>query len=239
MTHALFALVLVATGTAHAQEPDARILFEEANALMDEGRFPEATERLERALALEPRPAIANNLAIARRATGDTIGAAAILAELLEGRFGELSEERRAVVSELRASVEREIATLRVTVSGRAELRLDGLALGWVDGETAHRVNAGAHVLRARTSDGREAEQRVEVSAGEVAAVRLELPRTTAPPIDRHTEPGPIEEESASALPWILGIGGAVIAAGITVLVIVLATRPSDVESPFPPVITR
>jgi hypothetical protein len=235
--HVLFALA-IATHTAHAQEaPDARLLFEEANALMDEGRFPEATERLERALALEPRPAIANNLAIARRATGDAIAAAAILAELLEGRFGELSEDRRAVVSELRASVEREIATLQVTVATLAELRLDGLALGWVEGETSHRVNAGAHVVRARTDDGREAERRIEVSAGEVAAVRLELPHATAPRIDRD-EPAPIEEESSSAIPWILGIGGAVVAAGIAVLVIALATQSPGVESPFPPVVT-
>jgi hypothetical protein len=247
MMRALFvvAAALATVHPVHAQEPpstpSARVLFEEANALMDEGRFPEAAERLERALALEARPAIANNLAIARRATGDAIGATAVLVDLLEGRFGHLSEDRRSVVAELRAAIEREVATLRIAVETRAEVRLDGIVLGWIAGDTSQRVNAGAHVLSATAEDGRVAERRVEVSPGEIADVRLRLPPPSEPadPIALDEPGAPRERDSASALPWIFGIGGAVVAVGVAVLVVVLATRSSDIDSPFPSVSTR
>src|SRR6185295_11571360 len=61
---------------APAPASGAEALVQEGNALADRGRLDEAVDRYERALAIDPRNALAHyNLALAREAAGDDAGA--------------------------------------------------------------------------------------------------------------------------------------------------------------------
>jgi hypothetical protein len=230
------------------REERARRLFAEANGLMDEGRFPDACDRLEQALELAPLPAVANNLAIARRATGDAVGAQAVLSELLAGSYGVLSDERRREVAALRREVAAEIATLRIRVTGaeQATVRFDGVEVGIVRRDVVRRVpaNGGAHVVTATAEDGRRQERRLEVEPGETAEVALHFSSRHFSRRDGPSDlfaPAPEDSEgSGSALPWVLGVAGGLVAIGVAVvIVIVVAGGGSEhIDSPFPPVTT-
>jgi hypothetical protein len=179
---ALLALLVCAPSPCIAQDApreQARARFMEANALLDEGRFAEARDLLREALALYALPAIAQNLIVALRGVGDSVGASEIAARLAGGEYGSLDAAQAAELASLRASIEAEIAVLSLRVCGGdgVVVRIDGERWDRFDGcrDLERRVNAGVHVLRATGARRQAVERRLELSQGERLALDLRL----------------------------------------------------------------
>lgn len=168
------------TPRAHAQASqaagsEARELFREAMAELHAGHFPEARDRLVRAQALAPNAAIAFNLAVAYRGTGQLLLAEQTLTGMLESEL-RLSASQRTEATGFREAVRAEIGTLRVEVSGaqEAELRLDGARIE----AGSLRVDPGDHIVIASAVDHTTREERVHVGRGETIAVSIALEPT-------------------------------------------------------------
>lgn len=165
---ALAAFLMIALLTSHAVLPSeasaqpradtarARRLFEEAMTSMDDGAYDVAIERFQASLALAPRPATAFNLALALRGAGRIREAIATLDALLAGEHGPLRDQQRGEADQLRTEATTDLATVRVRVSGPAdlELRVDGERVAaepgaWVE----HRLDPGEHVVTASAPD--------------------------------------------------------------------------------------
>ncbi len=160
-----------------SQEHDARQRFVEAVEELRVGRFPEAREMLQRLLASAPNPAIAFNLAVAYRGTGELLRAEEVLSALLAEQYGEMRAEQRAEVRSDLRRVRSEIGALAVQIQGaEGELRVDGRLAA----ERTVRVDPGEHVLVVSAEDFETVERRVRVRPGERLAISIELQPTEA-----------------------------------------------------------
>ncbi|MGE0787306.1 MAG: hypothetical protein AB7S26_16660 [Sandaracinaceae bacterium] len=170
-----------ATAQSSRQEREAHALFERAEGLLRSGRFAEATGLLERSLAIYVHPSTAFNLAIARRGTGDALGAAELLAEIERGTYGELGAEHRDEATRMLAEVTAQIATLHLHLCGGNDVaaRLDGEVWDRFDDcrDLTQRLNPGRHVLAVTGTGHRPLEETISVEAGQV----LELERAIEP----------------------------------------------------------
>jgi hypothetical protein len=182
MVLALLSMAWLSSERASAQPREApsaastaRTLFQEALGELRAGHFPEARDRLLRARELAPNAAIAFNLAVAYRGTGELLRAEGVLTELLADGT-RLAAAQRAEASTFLDEVRREIGSIRVEVTGAmdAELRLDGERI-----ETGElRVDPGDHLVLAMATDRVTVERRVHVAAGEHLEVSMTLEPT-------------------------------------------------------------
>lgn len=161
-------------------DPATRTDLEAGAALLVEGQFSEARDRLQQAFERQPHPAVVFNYAVALRRTGEPVLAAELLEGLLAGRYGEVpGAARRAQLQTLLGEVLGEVSTLMIRVEGApaAAVEVDGFPAGEVGpGATLRwRVDPGSHEVRAR-SQGREAAESIAVEPGEVSELSLALP---------------------------------------------------------------
>ena len=215
-----------------ARRDEARQLFARGEVAFAEGRLADARRLFRQSLDLHPHQATAFNLALAMREAGAYLDSDALYAELLDGRFGALDEERRREVAGLRAEVRARIGRLRVRVHGaaRSEVLVDGriVARAASSETTEAEVDPGEHVATARAADYLPVDETVHVEAGETVSIRLALTE----PIGRAPiAVGPVDSGGASLWPWI-ALAAAVAVAGAAVTVLLLT---GDDEPDLPP----
>lgn len=164
---------------AERDRSEGRRLFDEANAVFEEGRLSHARELLERSLEVFAHPSTAYNLALVLQRIGETHLAVEVLEGLIAGRHGAPDAVHQREARTLLEAVRQELATVVVRVEGppETEVRVDGLLVGSA-GERAvleAQVNAGHHRIVATAPHHAPAEEELQVNRGE----RVEV--TTAP----------------------------------------------------------
>jgi len=241
---ALVCCALVALGApARAQESAeddatrARQLFEEGVAALHAEDLERAAIVFGQSLDLRPHVATAFNLAGALRDLGRQTAAVAVYDGLLEGSYGDLSEEQRAEVDEMRGVALAATAILEVRVEGAdaAAVTVDDVPIGEArrGAPLAHRHDAGYRVVRARTDDGREAMRRLSLGAGATEAVELVLPSPVmaeveparSEPVLRHADEPRTEREmtSGGVSAWVWVVAAVAVVAATTIGVVLLA----------------
>ena len=212
-----------------AQSDDPRVT--QAREAVEAGRFVDARELLRAALADDPDPAIAFNLALMLRETDRPLEAQITFQRILEEEFGPVPDSRRDRVAELLAEVSAELATIVVSVEGAddAVVEIDGAVVG--NAPVEHVANPGRHRVVAR-ADGRTSNRRsVDVARGERTRVALRF--ATMNEADPQADPSPGGED-LTALWVVLGVTAALLAGGGIALGVWFATRDSTAPQPDP-----
>lgn len=215
---------------------EARVLFDRAVEELRRGHFPSARDLLMRSLELFPTAGTAFNLALALHGTGESVAAVALLERLSSGEYGALADEERAQVTDLLARARADLARLSVSVRGppTARVRVDGAEAGQaLPSEPLElTLDAGRHVVDARATDYRAADEVVELARGESRSITLALEPVPASPA------GPQGDEATlweSPLTWI--ILGVVIAGGAAAVYFATRDRTADpVDDPVFPI---
>ncbi len=228
----LAAAVIVASPAA-AQPSDESDAIARARDAAAEGRFVEARDLLRGELDRAPRPAVAYNLSLMYRETGELTLARDTLTALLSNDFGPLPDEPRARAAQLLGEVTAGLATLVMTVTeGEAQLEVDGriAGVGRPGQPVRHAVDPGPHSVVARWPDG-EDRRMVDATRGESIDVALALPRA-APlpdrPADAPLDDDPDDGEDLTALWVVLGVLGAGAVAGAIAAGVVLGGDGSE-----------
>ncbi|MCK6535291.1 MAG: tetratricopeptide repeat protein [Polyangiaceae bacterium] len=162
-----------------AAAEDAKQLFEQGKVAMRGGRFAEARDRFQRSLERSPNPSAAFNLAVALRGMGRPKEAHELLLRLAAGGFGKLPDDRLREVQALAQDVGRDVATLRIVVTGApsVEVRVDGERLGKVEKGRALtvRVNPGDRVVSLAAPLREPVEARIALGAGRTVLLERKL----------------------------------------------------------------
>ncbi|MBX7197321.1 MAG: tetratricopeptide repeat protein [Sandaracinaceae bacterium] len=245
---AAFLLLLVpctATAQSQAELARSRTLFEQGLAHAEAGRWPEARQAFESALAITERPSILLNLATAQAETGALVESAASYRRFLEIATGRDQRRNRAEAQEALASIERRIAHLTIEPVGLAAddaVLVDERELARTE-LVAIALDPGAHSIVLSRGGRRVVEQSVRLGEGQDHTLRLRAPdlrpvrsadaTTTTVPLD--TEPhgsaqtGGNDDGLAIGLGVGLGVGALVIGA-IIVGVVVGTSSPSTYQ---------
>jgi hypothetical protein len=175
-------VMLLAWSATMAQAQDAvaraREYFEAADVAADEGRVADAVRLYRESLELAPRAGTAYNLAVVLAAAGRTVEAVNVVHEILNGRYGEISDSLFDRVEALASEVESRVAVLVLRLEGPAgsSLRIDGeltqIELG-VPQEV--RLDPGVHRLLARGPRGELVEREIDVMAGTRREIELAI----------------------------------------------------------------
>ena len=211
-------LVVMFEITARAEDidPQARDLFTAAEEAFARGRVGEARRLFEQSLERSPAAATAFNLAIAHREAADYLQASEMFGRLILGDFGELDEDRRAEVLQLRSEVRQRLASVEVRIEGveNAEVLVDGRSLGHTrSGRQGLRttVNPGQHIVGGRALMADPVDRTLDLREGGRQSVTLRMT-----PRELDTSDSPV------IWPWL--VGGILVSAAAAVLVAVLLT---------------
>jgi len=230
---------------ADEAEREARAMFERGTNALRSGRVAEARDLFRRSLATLPTAPTAFNLAVALRGTGETSESVSLFGELLEGRFGDLSTERRVEVLRLRRETRAELALLEVANAGAEPITVSlvrpdqrPVAASAARLEIAGRrrakvrVDAGAYDLRAESPGHLAATHHLELERGGRAVWSPVLVAEGA--ASSGTRPAPARSPPSPAAtpfygrPWFwIATGAAIVAAGVVTWV-ALEDRTGD-----------
>ncbi|MEM9193835.1 MAG: tetratricopeptide repeat protein [Myxococcota bacterium] len=234
--------VVWAQEEASADE-EARALFEQASAAMDEGRYREARELFERSMELLPAPATAFNLSLTYERLGEIRRALAVAQRLRSGELGELGSSERHTLEELNARLHSLLGSLVVRAQGppQTEVLVDDTDAGVIPngGEIVFRLDPGRHDIRAQAEGYDSIDEQVFLEPGARQELALRLSPVVAPtpsdsePPTREARPDPEQpaDSESSGVWWPWAIGLSVVAAAAVGVVIALFAVPSD-ESP-------
>lgn len=171
--------MLGATARVQAQPQEARTAFERGVAAIEAGRYADGVALLERSLELLPRASTAFNLAVARRGTGDFVGARNALRSILDGRYGDIDARAQQRAEQLLVEAESEVGRLVLVIDGGRHIRVtvDGQGVGTLTepGRLELEVNPGVRRLGVVAVDRVPVEQEVTVQAGDTAELELRL----------------------------------------------------------------
>ena len=164
----------VAEDTAARRERLARIVFEDANRFLGEGKYREALERYEIAYELWPRPKTLLNMATLLLELGRKVDAANAFAKYLASeQSGDVEPERASKVRGLLAKLDSELGLLHVrgrTAGARGLVRIDGQVAGPEDRtgllDVVVRVAPGNHEIVIEYPDGQIERIAATVAAG-------------------------------------------------------------------------
>lgn len=222
-------LLIAATATARAQPPsrytkdEALSLFNEARALMVEGRFAEACPKLEKAEAIDPGMGTLFNLSHCYEQIGRIASAWAGFRDVAAAARAAGQLDREQVARDRASALEPRLSKIRISVPDEAiapglSVQRDGVAVSRLLWGTDVPVDPGKHLVTA-TAPGRETwSSSVEVTGpGKVVILRvppLAVLGGSTPSPPRTTEPPP-PPDGRSAVPGVLlgvlaasGIGG-------------------------------
>ncbi len=166
----------------------ARRLFREGAQLANQGRWEDARDRFQRALAVRPSPLLRFNLAIAAQNSGHFVEAIDQYRQFLLDDNDPANALRRHEAQTAITAIENVLAVLVITVQGTdapAEIELDGRALPPALLGVEIPVDPTEHVIEARGVRGGSARQVVRV--GESATRRVALTLDLPPPNAQHT----------------------------------------------------
>ncbi len=177
----LVAAIILAASSATAQtsEAEARRLFDEGAALLQDGRHLDALARLERARALQEVPAIVFNIAVAQRGLGRYVEAAINLERYValavaRGLDPAVRAERERLLAETRAAIAH--VTVRVEGTG-ATVTMNGDALRAEQLGRELDLNPGRYRFAVGGAGVAPAEVQRDLASGERTEVALTVRR--------------------------------------------------------------
>ncbi|MCA9605173.1 MAG: PEGA domain-containing protein [Myxococcales bacterium] len=175
------ALLLTAT-LATAQDDEARTLFEQGVAALDEGRFADAAELLARSLELRDSAPARFNRAVALRGAGRYLEGVAELERYLEQatepRHARTREHAAQILEELRAGV----AVLELEVVGSPDdVRVDGETVAAADARLELRRDPGGVIIRVARDGYAPIEHTLTLEAGARESLRIDAAESPLP----------------------------------------------------------
>ncbi|MEM7606185.1 MAG: hypothetical protein AAF411_12590 [Myxococcota bacterium] len=153
---------------------EAQTLFGAGNLALRDERYSEAAAAFRRSLELFPYLPTAHNLSLALEASGDTLGAARLCAELLEGNFGDAEPALRASVAERLQRLDASLGRVEVNAEVPAVLQI-GDASWTIEGRTLVRLVPGAHTLSFSSPGHRRRSIALRLEAGSLERVSANL----------------------------------------------------------------
>lgn len=235
MTIALVLLCSLASRAAAQDAPDertlaiARELYEAGVRAAEAERWAEAEDAFERSHALSPTvPALAN-LATARLALAHYLDAREALRELVA--HPDLPADRRPWAEEMLARASAAVARVRITgvePDERPRVTIDGADVNVTDFSAPIELDPGEHTVTVVRPGEPERTLRAEFEEGRERV--LHAARAAPPPAPERPLLEPIEAEPVTSEPafWAaLGVGLAVVGAGIAILAVAL-DAPDD-----------
>ena len=205
---------------------EARSAFEQGVNAFRDGRPADARRAFRRSIELFPTPVAAWNLSRSMLRVGDPLKALQTVRAMLDEEFGELDAEQRAAAIELRAEILASLALLRIVSNEDVSLNvmLDATGLGELPPRSSleRRVVPGEHVVRATAADARQANHRVELTAGATLDVRLVLEEVEPP-------------QSRNRTALVLGVVAGVLVAGAVALTVGLVVS-NDTSAEVDPI---
>lgn len=224
------ALVLeVIPRAAFAQAPDTstpanaapevieatRELFRQGAQLASEGRWEEARERFQRALAIRATPLTRFNLALAAQNSGHLVEALDQYRQFLRDDNDPANAARRQQAQRAIAEIEPRLAHLTITVTGADQpsaVDLDGRAIPLVLLGVDVPVDPGEHIVRVRGQRGGASTRTVTLaeSARESVVIVLDPPPAARPapqPNGGRTPASPLMQTAQGTHPPAQGAG--------------------------------
>lgn len=201
-------------------ETEAQLLLERAMNAREADDMPFAAQLLREALELAPLAGVAFNLAEVSARVGDNCGAAVLYQSLIDGDYGERTDEELTQVRPLLREARDRTATLQISIEGAefANTRIgsrEPVRMRQSE-ETSFCVEAGRHALTAEATGCDTHTRTVRTEAGDFSRIRLALEPRARPVYKR---------------PWfwigtsLLVLGGAALTTGL-----LLARPPASVE---------
>jgi hypothetical protein len=162
----------------------ARARFKEGVEYYDKGEFEQARVSFLQAYALKKHPAVLLNLAWSCLKSGHPIEADRYFKQFLaEGR--DITEKQRADANDGVAQSRAKIGRIEVVAGAGTEVTIDGDRIGNAPLAEPVPVEAGAHTVKFKGSDGSTDTQSITVMGGEKASARfkatLPVPAAVAP----------------------------------------------------------
>lgn len=224
-----------------ASVDEARRLFAEGLAFVEQGNWVSAEERFRRVLAQRSSHVVVYNLASALVHLDRLVEGAELLRSIL--RAADADAETREAAQQLLSETEPRIGTLTVRVSGDATFTaftLDDKPIELTAQVQTIAVDPGEHRIAALREGAEVASQRVVLGNGQVLQAEVELvlpalitpqqalrpepalpPRRVAPPAPRPLRDDEADEGGSSFWLWAGG-GAVVVAAAAVTLALVL-----------------
>jgi hypothetical protein len=193
--------MLASTASVRADVDDqARIRYERAVKLYEEGVYDAALVELRRAYDLRPSYKLFYNMALSRVAMRDYAGALEdYLRYLREGGERVAADRKSAVQGEIER-LEQRVARLNIkTDVAGAEVLVDDVAVGTTPLPSAVAVNSGVRRVAVRHRDHPTQTLRVSIAGGEVQELNLPLTAGSAP--TAQPLPSSPRDEAAHAAP--------------------------------------
>jgi hypothetical protein len=225
--------------------------------LLQQGRYPEALDRFQRAESLVHAPTHLLYIARTQVKLGQLVEASEtylkVIHEALAPDAPRAFVDAQAAATQEAKELDARIPTLLIRVEGKgasdASVTMDGMALPPAMIGMSAPVNPGNHALRAVAKDGTSAELRVKLAPGshETAVLQLHATEPTPPPAPaaahaEATSPAPGAETAAPSsgaglgktLGWIgVGVGAAGLVAG-TAFVALNRSKRTDANNLCP-----
>jgi hypothetical protein len=205
------------------QRREASAHFRRGVDLFREGAYRASLVELRRAYEIAPDYRVLYNIGQVQLQLGDYLGATESYEAYLAQGGGEISPERRADVEKAFETLRERVGRVAVSVNqDGAEVYIDEQRVGVSPMPSTVPVNLGRHRVYARTKDGADASQVIDVAGGDVAQVKLELlvPKRESAPAASVEEPSrPLSPRRKLAIAgWAFGglALGAAIAAGLS-----------------------
>jgi hypothetical protein len=185
----LAGIVFSAASMAALAEPEtdarreARIHFNRAMELIDDGQVASAVVELERSYQLQPHHAVLYNLGQAYVELARPVEAVDTLQRYLREGGKAIKQDRRIEVEREIARQQSRIATVEILgASAGTTIRLDGLEIGKAPLKGPIRVGVGTHVLSALADGHDPVEMSIQVAGEDRKVVQLPQGRPTAEP---------------------------------------------------------
>jgi tetratricopeptide (TPR) repeat protein len=220
---------------ATAAEPDgarrASDHFRRGVELYQEGAYRAAIVEFKRAYEIAPNYRLLYNIAQTQIQLLDYHSAAQAYEAYLAEGGADVPEARRREVEDALGALRERIGRLSITVSvAGAEILVDDVKVGVSPLTAAVPVNVGRHRIQARTADGAEASQILEVAGGDLLELKLE-PKKAAVAVTAPSQPVEAPRRarlSKSEKYAIAGLGLGVAAAGTAVFAGLSAKKNSE-----------
>ncbi len=170
-------------GQTAAEDPTtamARARFKEGVDFYDKGEFDQARVSFLQAYALKKHPAVLLNLAWSCLKSGHALEGERYFKQFLsEGK--DITDKQRADASDGLAQTHAKLGRVDVIAPPGTEVTIDGDKVGTTPLAEPVSVEAGAHTVKFKASDGTTDTESVSVLGGEKAAARFARPAAAGP----------------------------------------------------------
>ncbi len=177
----------------------ARARFQEGVDFFDKGQFENARASFLQAYALRKHPAVLLNLAQSSLRSNHPLEASRFFQQFLR-EAQNITQAQRDTCNSGLAEARARLGRIDVSAPTAAEISVDGERIGSAPLDSAVDVEPGTHVVKARTTEGREESQSVAVATGQKASARFGA-NTPPPPVAAPLSVAPVDTSAQVAVP--------------------------------------